>query len=53
MATLEDRRLRALDLILNPHLIASAINETFLDSKNRVQDFAFSQGFAVVTLTHD
>ena len=56
MATLEDRKLRALDLIPNPHLIAPTINETFVDStvaKNRVQDFAFSQGFAVVTLTHD
>lgn len=56
MATLEDRRLRALDLILNPHLVAPTIDETFVDStvaKNRFQDFAFSQRFAIVTLTHD
>ena len=40
MATLEDRKLRALDLIPNPHLIAPTIDETFVDStvaKNRVQ----------------
>lgn len=56
MATLEDRKLRALDLIPNSHLIAPTIDETFVDStvaKNRIQDLAFSQGFAVVTLTHD
>ncbi len=45
MAMLEDRKLYALDLILNPYFIAPTINETFVDLtvvKNRVQDFAFS-----------
>lgn len=32
MATLEDRRSHALDLIPNPHLTAPSINETFADS---------------------
>ena len=56
MATLEDRKLRALDLILSTYLIAPDIDETFLDAtvaKSRIQDYAFSQGFAVVTLNHD
>lgn len=56
MAILEDRKSRALDLIPNPHLTDPNISETFVDSavaKSRVQDFAFSQGFAVVTLSHD
>lgn len=56
MATLEDRKSRALDLIPTPHLTDPNISETFVDSavaKSRVQDFAFNQGFAVVTLSHD
>lgn len=56
MATLEDRKLRALNLIPDTHFSPPSIEETFLDSaiaKNRVQDYAFSQGFAVITLTHD
>ncbi len=56
MATLKDRKLRALDLIPSTHLIAPDIDETFLDvtvAKSRIQDYAFSQGFAVVTLNHD
>ena len=56
MATLEDRKLRALDLIPPTHLVAPDIDETFLDAtaaKSRIQDYAFSQGFAVVTLNHD
>lgn len=56
MATLEDRKLRTLDLIPSTHLIAPDIDETFLDAtvaKSRIQDYAFSQGFAVVTLSHD
>ncbi len=56
MATLEDKKLRALDLILSTYLIAPDIDETFLDAtvaKSRIQDYAFSQRFAVVTLNHD
>ncbi len=56
MTTLEDRKLRALDLISSTHLIAPDIDETFLDvtvAKSRIQDYALSQGFAVVTLNHD
>lgn len=56
MATLEDRKLRALDLIPSTHLTALDIDETFLDAtvaKSRIQDYAFSQGIAVVTLSHD
>lgn len=56
MATLEDRKLRALDLISSTHLIAPNIDETFLDAtaaKSRIQDYVFSQGFAVVTLNDD
>ncbi len=56
MAIFEDRKLRALALIPSTHLIAPDIDETFLDAtvaKSRIQDYAFSQGFAVVTLNHD
>ena len=56
MAILEDRKSRALDLIPTPHLTDPNISETFMDSavvKSRVQDFAFSQGFVVVTLSHN
>ncbi len=56
MATLEDKNLRALDLILSTHLIALDIDETFLDvtvAKSRIQDYVFSQRFALVTLNHD
>lgn len=56
MTTLEDRKSRALDLIPTLHLTDPNISETFVDSavaKSRVQDFAYSQEFAVVTLSHD
>ncbi len=56
MATLEERKLRALDLIPSTHLIAPDSDETFLDAivtKSRIQDYAFNQKFAVVTLNHD
>ena len=56
MATLDDRKLRALDLIPSTHLIAPDIDKTFLDAtaaKSRIQDYAFSQEFSVVTLNHD
>ncbi len=56
MAILDDRKLCALDLIPSIHLIAPDIDETFLDAtaaKSRIQDYAFSQEFPVVTLNHD
>ena len=56
MATLADKKLRALDLIPSTHLIAPDIDETFLDAtvaKRGIQDYAFSQEFAVVTPNHD
>ncbi len=56
MATLEDRKLHALDLIPSTHLITLDIDETFLDAtaaKSRIQDYEFSQGFTFVTLNYN
>ena len=56
MATLEDRKSRALDLIPTPHLTNPNISKMFVDSaiaKSRVQNFAFSQRFVMVTFNHN
>lgn len=45
MATLEDQKLRVLDIILNPYLTNPNINKMFIDSaiaKSQVQDFVLS-----------
>ena len=56
MATLADRKLRALERILDDHLIPPYEGEPFasaINAKERVQDYAFSQGFAIVINNHD
>lgn len=56
MATLADRRSRALERIPDDHLIPPYEGEPFttaIDAKDRVQDYAFSQEFAIVTHNYD
>lgn len=56
MATLADRRLRALDQIPDDHLLPPYEGKPFAgaaDAKERVQDYAFSEGFASVIHNHD
>ncbi len=56
MATLADRKSRALERIPDDHLIPPYEKEPFattVDAKDRVQDHAFSQGFAIFIRNHD
>lgn len=56
MASLEDRKLRSLDWISQDHLRCPYENEIFSDARNakeRIQNYAFTQGFEVVTHNRD
>ena len=56
MATLADRKSRALERIPDDHLLPPYEREPFataVDAKDRVQKYAFSQGFAIVMYNHD
>ena len=56
MATLADRKSRALERIPDDHLIPQYERELFataVDAKDRVQDYAFSPEFAIFIYNHD
>lgn len=53
MATLVGRKSRALERIPDYHLIPPYEGEPFATAKDRVQDYAFSQGFATVIHKYD
>ena len=56
MATLADRKSRALERIPNDHLISSYEREPFatiVNAKDRVQDYKFSQRSPIVINNHD
>ena len=54
--SLDLRKQHAIALLLSPHLLPPQENELFSSwkkAKTRLQDYAFTQGFALVTETHD
>lgn len=56
MATLEDLKSRALDIIFTIHFTYANISKKFVDlaiAKSRVQDFLLHQRFVMSTLSHN
>ena len=54
--SLDARKQHAIALLPPPHLLPPQENELFSswkEAKTRLQDYAFTQGFALVTKTHD
>ena len=54
--SLDARKQHAIALLPPPHLLPPQENELFSswdEAKTRLQDYAFTQGFALVTETHD
>lgn len=56
MAILEDKKLCILDFISPIHLITLDIDKTFFNitvAKSRMQNYVFSQEFAIIILNHN
>ena len=54
--SLDARKQHAIALLSSPHLLPPQENELFSswkEAKTRLQDYAFIQGFALITETHD